>query len=243
MAAWWSRTVLVCAVATIALFPISALGSRFGLWNWDIGFLILTFGTGLATVNAAFAIAAIVIARRRKLRRDLRLSGVGLAICLSMIAYVALQLQSALLVPPIHHISTDTEDPPPFIEVLALRASDSNPLHYDAEKMAPMQVDAYPWVTPLTMQATPEAAFAEVRAALRKMGIEIVAEHPEQGVIEATATTFWFGFKDDIAVRVRPHPEGALVDVRSVSRVGVSDVGVNAERIGEILQHLSGEAP
>ncbi|MCZ0942003.1 MAG: DUF1499 domain-containing protein, partial [Gammaproteobacteria bacterium] len=61
------------------------------------------------------------------------------------------------------------------------------------------------------------------------------------GLIEATATTFWFGFKDDVAVRVRPHPQGALVDVRSVSRVGRSDGGVNAKRIGEILRRLSAE--
>ncbi|MCY4344125.1 MAG: DUF1499 domain-containing protein, partial [Gammaproteobacteria bacterium] len=58
--------------------------------------------------------------------------------------------------------------------------------------------------------------------------------------IEATATTFWFGFKDDVAIRVQPHAEGALVDVRSVSRVGIGDLGANADRIGEILRRLSG---
>ena len=72
------------------------------------------------------------------------------------------------------------------------------------------------------------------------MGLEIVAEHPQQGLIEATATTFWYGFKDDVAVRVRPHAQGALVDARSVSRVGRSDLGLNAERIGELLRRLSG---
>ncbi len=239
MTAWWSRTVLIGAVAAAALFPISALGTRFGLWNWNAGFLILNVSAGLAIVVAAGAIAATVIAWRRRLPDDLRASGVGLTICLLAVAYIGMQLQGALSVPPIHHISTDTQDPPQFIEIVALRGAESNPLDFDAETITPLQAEAYPWVMPLTMRATPEAAFAKARAALQDMGLDIVAEHPQQGLIEATATTFWFGFKDDVAVRVRPLPEGALVDVRSVSRVGVSDSGINAERIGEILRRLS----
>jgi fatty-acyl-CoA synthase len=72
------------------------------------------------------------------------------------------------------------------------------------------------------------------------MGLEIVATHPELGLIEATATTFWFGFKDDVAIRVQEYPQGVIIDVRSVSRVGQSDLGVNARRIGEILNNISG---
>jgi uncharacterized protein (DUF1499 family) len=75
-------------------------------------------------------------------------------------------------------------------------------------------------------------------AALEEMGLEIVTTDPVVGIVEATATTFWFGFKDDVVVRVRASGSGSLVDVRSVSRVGVSDIGVNARRIGELLDHL-----
>jgi uncharacterized protein (DUF1499 family) len=42
-------------------------------------------------------------------------------------------------------------------------------------------------------------------------------------------------------VRVRPDPSpkgGSIVDMRSISRVGGSDVGVNAERIREFLVDL-----
>ncbi len=67
------------------------------------------------------------------------------------------------------------------------------------------------------------------------MGLELVNEAPQSGMIEATATTFWFGFKDDLVVRIRPSGTGSVVDVRSVSRVGVSDLGANARRIGEFL--------
>jgi uncharacterized protein (DUF1499 family) len=58
--------------------------------------------------------------------------------------------------------------------------------------------------------------------------------------VEATDTTFWFGFKDDVVVRVRAAENGggSIVDVRSVSRVGQSDLGLNAKRIGSILDGL-----
>ena len=243
MTAWWSRTILLGAVAATALLPGGALGARFALWDWTIGVLLVTIGSGLVVVGAGGAIAAVIVARRRQLPDDLRASGIGLTLCLLAVAYMGMQLQAVLSVPPIHHVSTDTGEPPPFIEVPALRGPDSNPLDYDAETIAPLQAQAYPWVMPLTLQVTPEAAFAEARAALEDMGMEIVAEHPQQGVIEATATTFWFGFKDDVAVRVRPHPQGAVVDVRSISRVGTSDIGLNAERVGEILRLLSSGNP
>ena len=243
MTAWWSRTILIGAVVATALLPIGALGSRFALWDWTIGVLLVTIASGLVVVGAASAITAVIIARRRQLPDDLRASGIGLTLCLLAVAYMGMQLQAVFSVPPIHHVSTDTGEPPQFIEVPALRGPDSNPLDYDAETIAPLQAEAYPWVMPLTLPMTPEAAFAKARAALEDMGMEIVAEHPQQGVIEATATTFWFGFKDDVAVRVRPHPQGALVDARSISRVGVSDIGLNAERVGEILRLLSSGNP
>ena len=240
MTTWWSRLVLFGAVAAAALLPIGALGSRFGLWAWGTGFLLLNVGAGLAIVVAGGAVAAVIIAWRRQRSGDLRLSGIGLVIGLLAVGFIGMQMSAAFSVPPIHNISTDTEDPPPFIEVVALRGEASNPLDFDAETIAPLQAEAYPWVKPLVIEATPDAAFANARTALQDMGLEIVAEHPQQGLIEATATTFWFGFKDDVAVRVRPHAQGALVDARSVSRVGLSDLGLNAERIGELLRRLSG---
>ena len=90
------------------------------------------------------------------------------------------------------------------------------------------------------MLAVPtDKAFDRALAAARAMGLEIVANSPAEGRIEATATTFWFGFKDDVVVRIVPDRQGSRVDVRSVSRVGRSDVGTNARRIRAYLQKLS----
>ena len=70
------------------------------------------------------------------------------------------------------------------------------------------------------------------------MGWHIVAAKSEEGRIEATATTLWFGFKDDVVIRIMPTAAGSRLDIRSKSRVGLSDVGVNAARIREFVAAL-----
>jgi uncharacterized protein (DUF1499 family) len=89
--------------------------------------------------------------------------------------------------------------------------------------------------------AAPNQAFDRALATARAMGWEIIASDPTAGRIEATDTTLWFGFKDDVVVRVEAAPGGSRVDVRSLSRVGLSDVGTNAARIEKYLTAL-GEA-
>ncbi len=241
MTTWWSRTILIGAVAAAAFWPLGALGARFGLWSFSIGFLCMAIGVALAAVGLAGGIAAVTIARRRSLSDDLRASALGLTVCVLIVAYAGFLFWQATSVPPIHNISTDIEDPPQFMDIVARRGDDANPLAFDAEELAPLQAQFYPWVKPLSLEIPSADAFAEAAAALRDMGLEIVAEHPDSGLIEATATTFWFGFKDDVAVRVRADGQGSRIDVRSVSRVGQGDLGANARRIGEFMQRLKGE--
>jgi uncharacterized protein (DUF1499 family) len=85
------------------------------------------------------------------------------------------------------------------------------------------------------LNVTPGRAFDRAVAAAKAMGWDIVASDPAGGRIEATDTTFWFGFKDDVVVRVTPQPAGSRVDVRSLSRVGGGDLGANAARIRAFL--------
>jgi uncharacterized protein (DUF1499 family) len=147
--------------------------------------------------------------------------------------------QRADRVPPIHDITTDLADPPAFEAVLPLRQDAPNPSEYGGDSIAAQQREAYPDLGPLTLDLPLDAAFRRAQEAARDMGWEIVDSDPARGRIEATATTPWFGFKDDVVVRVRPEDGGSRVDVRSVSRVGRSDVGTNARRIREYLEELS----
>jgi uncharacterized protein (DUF1499 family) len=137
---------------------------------------------------------------------------------------------------PIHDVSTDRANPPQFVTVLPLRAAAkaTNSTDYDA-KTAELQKETYPDIGPLHLETPPAQAFDRAMAAARDMKWEIVTSDPTQGRLEATATTFWFGFKDDIVVRIAADGNGSRVDVRSLSRIGKSDVGANAKRVRDYL--------
>jgi uncharacterized protein (DUF1499 family) len=99
--------------------------------------------------------------------------------------------------------------------------------------------DAYPAVRPLTLAAAPAKVIVAAEAEAKAQGWKVVTSDPVAGVVEATAETFWFGFEDDVAVRIRPSATGgSVVDVRSTSRVGLSDLGANAKRIEAFLAGL-----
>lgn len=231
----WSKLILCGSIVGAVLLPLGALGSRFGLWEFTVGFLMLLIGSVIAAIGVVVGIAALIAAKKRGLSGDKPPIYFGMTISVLILAVMGLQLSGAG-VPPIHNISTDVDDPPQFDAVVALRGEQANSLDYEAEKIAALQQEAYPWVKPLETGRNTTDSFAHAVDVLRNMGLELVNEAPLQGMIEATATTFWFGFKDDMVVRIRPSGAGSVIDVRSVSRVGMSDLGANARRIGEFLE-------
>lgn len=140
---------------------------------------------------------------------------------------------------PIHDVSTDRDNPPQFVAVLPLRtaAKAANSTDYDA-KTAELQKETYPDIGPLHLDVPPAQAFDRAAAAAKGMNWDVIITDPAQGRIEATATTFWFGFKDDVVVRVAADGTGSRVDVRSLSRIGQSDVGANAKRVRNYLEKV-----
>ena len=140
--------------------------------------------------------------------------------------------------PPIHDISTDTSDPPLFVDVLPLRAGARNSAAYGGSRVAELQKAAYPDIVPVDLAIAPGEVFTRALAAAKAMGWALVAADSATGRIEATATTRVFRFKDDVVIRIRPHNGGSRCDVRSVSRIGGSDLGKNASRIREFITRL-----
>ena len=141
----------------------------------------------------------------------------------------------------IHDITTDTENPPQFVALHALRLKTFNGPEYGGEKIARIQKEAYPDIRPRVTGEAPGAAFDLALRAARRMGWDIVAVAPEDGRIEATATTRWLRFKDDVVIRVSPSGAGSRIDVRSKSRLGRSDLGANAKRIRRYFEVLDAE--
>ena len=142
----------------------------------------------------------------------------------------------------IHDITTDTENPPQFVALRALRLTTFNGPEYAGVKVAALQKAAYPDIAPRIMVEPPARAFERALQAAREMGWQIVASVAEEGRIEATATTRWLRFKDDVVVRVTRDGGGSRIDVRSKSRMGRSDLGANAKRIREYFRKLADTA-
>ena len=139
---------------------------------------------------------------------------------------------------PIHDISTDTADPPQFVEVAKLRTENENPAEYAGAETAAIQKEAYPDLQPLILLDPRTFVFNTALQVAEDMGWEIVGTDMEAGRIEAVATTSFVGFKDDVVIRVRARSAETIVDVRSKSRIGRGDMGVNAERVRSYLAAL-----
>jgi len=125
----------------------------------------------------------------------------------------------------------------PFDAIVPLRGDASNALERSSD-VTGLQRDGYPDLAPITLPAPPDQAFDRALAVAQEAGWQIVTADKSSGRIEATDTTRWFGFKDDVVVRLTPWGAGTRVDVRSVSRVGRSDIGTNARRIRQYLDRL-----
>jgi hypothetical protein len=224
---------LIAVVLVLAAGP----GTRFGLWSFRAGFGVLRWG---AYIGVAAAVVALVLLIVRPKPGGIVPLVLGLLLGLGA-AYVPWHwMQQARRVPPIHDITTDLERPPKFVAVLALRAGAPNPATYGGPEIAEAQRRSYPYIRPLLLTVPLGTAYSRALASARAMGWELVDSDSSAGRIEATATTPWFGFKDDVVVRVRSEGAGSRIDVRSVSRVGKSDVGANAERIRRYLADIAG---
>ncbi len=230
------------ALAALAVLLLAAAGplTRMGVWQFGTGFGAMRWAVYLGLAAVVLGLAALAAARPP--RRAL--PGAAVAVALGLLAAVVpwRQLRTARGLPPIHDITTDTQDPPAFVAVLPLRAGAPNSAEYGGDSVAAQQRRAYPDLAPLRLDGPPAAAFARAAAAARAMGWQVVAADSAAGRVEATATTRWFGFKDDVVVRVRPDGAGSRVDVRSVSRVGRGDVGANAARIRAYLARVRAAA-
>ena len=232
--------VMAVAVAAFTMLIASGPGTRLGLWPWQTGLALMKWATytGLAAGVGALALLVLLVVPRWRTRSWIPVA----ALVLAAVAVVPplLLVKQAKSLPYIHDITTDTFDPPVFVALLETRNKAPNGAAYGGPEIAAQQQKGYPDIKSLVVKAPPKDAVQRAIDAARKLDWEIVASDAPSGRIEATATTTWFGFKDDVVVRVRPEADGgSRVDVRSVSRVGESDVGANARRIREFLSRLS----
>lgn len=236
----FARFALILALAAALLGAAAGFGTRLGLWQFGTGFDLLRWAVYGAIAGAVVSAVAVLWSWRIPAKRGLFTAFLGLAVSLVVLAIPLQQSRMARGVPPIHDISTDLDDPPEFVAVAPLRADASNPVEYAGEETARMQREAYPDIRPLILDLPPERAFERALVRAVEQGWTIVDEDAGDLRIEATARTFWFGFRDDVVIRLTPLGERTVVDVRSKSRVGRGDAGANARRIRAYLEALAG---
>jgi uncharacterized protein (DUF1499 family) len=226
---------LLCAAAV--WLPPAAY--RLELLPLNLVLQSLRWGGTVAVGAAAVALLAVLLtlgsSSRSRWRRRARWA---LVLNLAVAAWPLFMLYQFKTVPPIHDISTDTANPPTFEAVLPLRRGAKNPVDY-ASATAAEQRKGYPDIVPLQLPLAPTVVFDNAERAARAMGWQVVDASPARLRIEAIDTTPLFGFKDDIVVRITPQGNGSVVDVRSLSRMGSSDLGANAKRVRAYLQRVA----
>ena len=233
-----ARVGLALTVLGALSLLLSGVGTRWDWWDYRTGFLILrwTLYGGVAII--VVAVAGLILGLLARTGRSLLVSLVTLVLLAAVAAVPVGALRSAGRVPPIHDITTDLDDPPRFVAVLPLRQGAPNTAEYAGAALAAQQRAGYPGLASVRFAAPPDQVFARAVEVARGLGWQIVAAVPAEGRLEATDRTRWFGFRDDVVVRVVAEGTGTRVDVRSVSRVGRSDLGTNARRIRRFEEAL-----
>ncbi|QTF92217.1 DUF1499 domain-containing protein [Halomonas sp. BM-2019] len=234
--AWLTLLLLIAAAL---MMGGAGPAHRLELLPLGSAFDLLRLGAYLALAAAALGLVTLIVASLCRRWRPALAGGLVLVAVAAMMAVPWQLMQRAQEVPPIHDITTDLEDPPPFVALAETREAAPNAVGYP-EGFADQQRAAYPEIQPLLLDLPPARVLSAVEAAALDQGWEIVALS-ETG-LEATATTFWFGFRDDVAIRLTQTEEGVRVDVRSASRQGRSDLGTNAARIRTYLEALQRRA-
>ena len=226
-----SSYLAVGASGGIVLIP---LAHRLGVVPLGVAFGLFAVGVGVGLVSALVIGVSLI---RTGIDSSKPFATIALCIVGCVVAVPLMSILLAVGAPAIHDITTDMLDPPRFVE--AVQYVTPGRTVYGGDELANQQREAYPDITPIMVAKSPDEAFSLALEVARDMGWENIVSNTGEQRIEATDTTWWFGFVDDIVIRIRSEEIGSRIDVRSLSRVGVGDLGENAARIRRFRDALN----
>jgi uncharacterized protein (DUF1499 family) len=223
---------LVPSVLIAILLVAGPLGTLSGALRPEPGWGLFFAGVGLAIV--AFPLFGGAAAFASTAGKSWRGKALGAAV-MPLVVVLGLVLPNVgKLNPVIHDVTTDPQDSLQFPPDVAAR-----PERTDRERVLELQRTAYPDLTSLQLPVPPQQAFELALKTAREMPTwEVLSEDAATGQIAAVSTSRVFKFKDDVVVRVQEDPAGSRIDVRSRSRFGEGDFGVNAARVRSYLSAL-----
>lgn len=221
------------ALTSLILLPVAVLIVRAGQWQPGLGlYALASLGCLLALLLSVIQLLLPKLAGwRGAIGRNALFALPGALIMLSM-------LGTRGNLPPIHDISTDTQNPPEFVTAAKERGPSANPLTIKPDYIE-QQKAAYPDLGTLLSVLPADEAFTRALEIASELGWRVYHQNRSTGIIEAVDTTAIMGFKDDVVIRVRSNATGSQLDLRSVSRVGVGDLGANAARINAFQEAFS----
>jgi len=244
------------AVAAPSTILLGAVGSKAGWFSLTLGFdwLAIRIAPALAVIAAALGVLALITALILPPRRGAVAALFAVAVGGVTFGALTQWRVQAMQAPPVHDVDTDWTSPILFSpKLMQARGADSNAVETNptvpisaytrdtaGQPVAAINARTCPGATPVTLAIPSAQAFAQAKAALANAHLALVTDDPAHGLLEATATSFWFGFKDDVAVQVRPAGAGARIDLRASSRVGLSDFGRNCRLVTRLRGALAG---
>ena len=250
---------LLVAIAPALMIAVGAVGTKFGAWSWRDGFTAmlvngpapnLGWAPAIALVSVGTGLVGLIVALFAGFSRLWGRALLALLISIATLGGFVFAASKAREAPPIHDVATDWTDPLMFSgAIMQARGPEANYIDLDpvlpvgsrafaGRRVADINAETCPGAKPVTVAKPPAEAMADAKAVLLAAGLDLVREDAANGRLEATATSFWYGFKDDVIVRVRPEGAGSRIDMRSVSRVGLSDLGQNCRRITALAAAL-----
>ena len=228
---------VIIALASIVGFLMVVLpGPLYQFAGVSLGTAFTSLRFGVYVGGAALILIVLnVLLNRKNIQWGSTLIYAVLA--LVAVAMPVSMMSKASTVPPIHDITTDVTNPPAFVAVAPLREGAPNPITYEGGEVTKQQLEAYPEIKTQLIPQNLETVLSAAEKAIVALGWER-AQGALPNTLEATDTTLWFGFKDDVVIRLTPKNNNTLVDMRSKSRVGKSDLGKNAQRINAFFDEL-----
>jgi len=220
------------AIGVVAAM-MAPIGSRLGVWDYEMAVFILKWAAYTGGASALICLAGAFVSRPGHGSSGFILSLSGLVIVVPTLLFLLYWKDAKENLPPIQDITTNSENPPEFW-------SAPNSRVYGGAAIFAYQEEAYPDIQPLFLSRTPDEIFDLVLEVIQQKGWEIWETNRKEKHIEATETTFWFGFSDDVVIHITvTDTGGSRVDMRSASRFGSGgDGGTNAKRIRLFMQAL-----
>lgn len=237
MSIWSLMKKLVAMLGLFALLLVVLPGPlhKWQLLSLSSAYTAMQFGLYVGIATVVLLLTQFIFMRSTVQRVSAVVSGVCAAIAITIVLSLITQVKG---VPPINDVSTDVVMPPKFVAVAALRADSPNSVEYAGIETAALQLKAYPELKTLRYKNNTNTVFVTILDVIEQLDWQLVHADANIGIVEATDTSAWFGFEDDVVIRIKSKPAGTFVDIRSKSRVGKSDFGSNAARIKQFIALL-----